>query len=221
MNGMARMVFWAAIVAGTSYYFAHDLGATGPLAIVWKGAGVTLLAIWCAMQARSRDGWLIAAVMAFGALGDVLIETAGTTTGAAAFAMGHIGAIWLYLRNRRLRVTISQRLLVVLLVPLSLLVVMLITTPSERLQVAVYTLLVAGMAASAWGSRFSRYRVGIGAIMFLLSDLIIVALLGALTGPVPPIMSVSPPALLIWPLYFGGQVLIAWGVTRTLAHDGR
>ncbi len=69
------------------------------------------------------------------------------------------------------------------------------------------------MAASAGASRFPRYRVGIGALMFLGSDLLIFARMGPLPG--------SPlPGLLIWPLYFGGQALIAWGVVRTLA-DGR
>ena len=214
MNGMARMVFWAAIVAGTSYYFAHDLGATGPLAIVWKGAGVTLLAIWCAMQARSRDGWLIAAVMAFGALGDVLLETAGLTAGALAFVAGHVLAILLYFRNWRPHLTFSQRVLAVLVVPLSVFIAASLVPPKDMIPIAVYTLFVGGMAASAWTSRFPRYRTGIGAMMFLASDLLIFARMGVLAES-------SLPGMLIWPLYFGGQVLIAWGVTRTLAQDGR
>ena len=214
MNGMARMVFWAAIVAGTSDYFAHDLGATGPLAIVWKGAGVTLLAIWCAMQARSRDGWLIVAVMAFGALGDVLLETAGLTAGALAFVAGHVLAILLYFRNWRPHLTFSQRVLAVLVVPLSVFIAASLVPPKDMIPIAVYALFVSGMAAYAWTSRFPRYRTGIGAMMFLASDLLIFARMGVLAES-------SLPGMLIWPLYFGGQVLIAWGVTRTLAQDGR
>jgi uncharacterized membrane protein YhhN len=209
MNGKLRAVFWAAIGAGTSYYFAHRLGVSGTVIVVWKGAGVALLAVWCAMQARSLDGWLIAAVMAFGALGDVLLETAGLTTGAVAFVAGHVLAMVLYFRNGRPRLTFSQRLLAALVVPLSVFIATTLVAANNMVPIAVYTFFVAGMAASAWTSRFPRYRTGIGAMMFLVSDLLIFAEIGPLSG--------SPvPGLLIWLLYFGGQVLIAWGVVRTL-----
>ena len=46
-----------------------------------EGAGVALLAIWAAIQARDVDGWLIAAVMALGATGDVLLDAQGLETG--------------------------------------------------------------------------------------------------------------------------------------------
>ena len=205
-------VFWTAIAAGVSFMIVVATGLSGPLAVVWKGAGVALLAIWCAMQARSREGWLIAAVMAFGALGDVLLETAGLVTGAVAFVVGHVLAILLYFGNRRPQVTGSQRLLAVLVVPLSVIIAALLVPAKDMVPIAAYALFVSAMAAGAWISRFPRYRTGIGAMMFLVSDLLIFAKLGLLAG--------SPvPGLLIWPLYFGGQVLIAWGVTQTLARD--
>ena len=65
------------------------------------------------------------------------------------------------------------------------------------------------MAASAWISRFPRYRVGLGAVMFVASDLLIFAKMGPLAGSLIPV-------LLIWPLYFIGQALIAWGAVTTL-----
>jgi uncharacterized membrane protein YhhN len=225
-DGALRAVFGAALVAGVTYFFGHALvilasyflpntqAVYGPLAVVWKGTGVALLAIWCAMQARSFDGWLIAVVMAFGALGDVLLETAGLTIGALAFVAGHVLAMLLYFRNWRPRITFSQRLLAALVVPLSFFIAVVLVGPSEMVPIAIYTFFVSGMAASAWTSRFPRYRTGIGAMMFLASDLLIFAKMGLLAG--------SPlPGLLIWPLYFGGQVLIAWGVVRTLVRDAR
>jgi uncharacterized membrane protein YhhN len=206
MNGKLRAVFWAAIGAGTSYYFAHRLGVSGTAIVVWKGAGVAVLAVWCAMQARSLDGWLIAAVMAFGALGDVLLETAGLTLGAAAFMVGHSAAWWLFARHQRALLSSSQR---------ALHWVLLVGTPLSSWLLArdsvviVYATWLGLMAAYAWTSRFPRYRTGIGAVMFVASDLLIFARMGA--------MAESPlPGLLIWPLYFGGQVLIVWGVVRTL-----
>ncbi len=118
-SGLMRGVFAAAVLAGATYYGAHWLGVTGSTAVVWKGSGVAMLALYCVMEARSVDGWLIAAVMAFGALGDVLLETSGLTIGALAFVAGHVLAMLLYFRNGRPRTTFSQRLFAVLVVPLA------------------------------------------------------------------------------------------------------
>jgi uncharacterized membrane protein YhhN len=209
MSRTSRTVFGAAIVAGASYYFAHRLGVATTAIALWKGAGVGLLAVWCAMQARTPDGWIIAAVMAFGALGDVLLETSGLATGAVAFVAGHVLAMLLYFRNWRPRVTLSQCLLAALIVPLSVFIATRLVPAKDMVPIAVYTSFVAAMTASAWISGFPRYRVGTGAMMFLVSDLLIFARIGPLSG--------SPvPGLLIWPLYFGGQVLIALGVVWKL-----
>ena len=212
--GILRAVFAGALIAGASYYFVDTTGVEAPIAVVWKGAGVALLAVWCAMQARDCEGWLIAAVMAFGALGDVLLETSGLTVGAIAFVVGHGLAITLYVRSRRMRLTASQRMLAMLVVPLSVAIAVLLVPAADTLAVGVYAFIVSAMAAVAWVSRFPRYRVGIGAMMFLVSDLLIFARMGPLaTSPIPD--------LLIWPLYFGGQTLIALGVTQTLARQQR
>src|SRR3546814_9506865 len=53
-------------------------------------SGVGLLALWAAANARSRDGWMIAAALGFGALGDWLLDAVGMMPGAAAFAVGHL-----------------------------------------------------------------------------------------------------------------------------------
>lgn len=199
-------LFTAALVTGASYWFADGLIVPGPLQLIWKGAGVGLLAIWAASMARSRDGWLLAAVLALGALGDVLLEAAGLTVGAVAFLAGHIVAVVLYLRNRRQRLSGSQAAFAVAL---------LIATPaiswllSHDAGVALYAAGLGTMAATAWTSRFPRYRVGLGAVLFVASDLLIFARMGPLTGSVWP-------GQLIWPTYFAGQALIAWGVVATL-----
>ena len=174
--------------------------------IAWKGAGVGLLALWCAVRAESRDGWLIAAVMAFGALGDILLETSGLVAGASAFLAGHLVAVWLYRRNMRHERSFSQNALAIVLV---------IVTPLAAWALAashaakLYALALGAMAAFAWLSRFPRYRVGIGAILFVASDLLIFARMG-------PLANAAWAGILIWPLYFAGQALIATGVVATL-----
>ena len=77
---------------------------------------------------------------------------------------------------------------------------------------AFYATPLALMAALAWISRFSRFTVGLGAMFFVISDLLIFARMGPLAGSILP-------GLLIWPLYFTGQAMIAVGVVRTLVTD--
>jgi uncharacterized membrane protein YhhN len=206
---VTRWIGWLAIIAGASFMVPVVMGWSGPGIIVWKGLGVGLLALWAAMQARSFDGWLITAVMAFGALGDVLLDAVGLEKGAVAFVVGHLIAVWLYARNRRPALSGSQQALSLLVLPLSLVIVwaMLRTEPGWW-HAALYTGFVAVMAAMAWRSAFPRYRTGLGAMLFLLSDLLIFARLAGIGG--------NAGGLLIWPLYFGGQALIVWGVVSTL-----
>jgi hypothetical protein len=82
------------LAAGISYYFIADSQLPGLYQLAWKGAGVALLAVYALVRGRSADARQIAAVMAFGALGDVLIELA-MEWGAAAFLAGHLVAIQL------------------------------------------------------------------------------------------------------------------------------
>lgn len=212
-GALTGLVLIAALLAGLSYWVSSRTAEPSALMTVWKGAGVGLLALWAAMQARSSDGWLIALVMACGAAGDVLLETHGLIVGAVAFLAGHIVAILLYGRNRREKLVASQRALALLLVPVTVFIAW--SLPSERadaLGIAVYTFFLAAMAAMAWTSRFSRYTAGIGAMLFVISDLLIFARIG-------PLAESPLPGLLIWPCYFTGQALIAIGVVRTLAAD--
>ncbi len=210
---LAPWLLRAAVIAGLSYVAIWGLGFGPTVMTLWKGAGVSLFALWAASLARDQDGWMLAAVMAFGAAGDVLLETAGLMTGAVAFAIGHVIAIWLYARNRRAALTVSQRLLAVLIIPATVITAyMLPTDRSAAAGIAVYALLLSVMAATAWTSRFPRYRTGIGAMMFVASDLLIFARLG-------PIGDTVTVGVAIWLLYFIGQWLIAVGVRSGLNND--
>ena len=206
----ARLALVAAVIGGVSYIASWNLPLSEAASLAWKCSGVGLLAVYAALKARSLDGWLICAVMAFGAAGDVLLGAAGMTVGAAAFLVGHLIAIWLYVRNPRPATTLSQRILPIVLVPATVAIAWML--PSDRAgaaPVALYALGLAAMAAFAWLSRFPRYWVGIGALMFVVSDLFIFARSGPLEGQ-------AWVGYAIWTLYFGGQLLIVLGVTRTL-----
>lgn len=202
----------ASLLAGVSYFFAADEPIGGLWLIMWKGAGVGFLAAYALHRARGRDGTLIAVVMAFGAAGDMALELS-LLAGGVLFAIGHLVAIALYLRNRRLRPTSSQKLAAVALLVLTPLIAGLMTWPLPNWTVAtIYSLFVGAMAAAAWISRFPRYRVGIGALLFVISDLLI---FGREAGRLSDEMA----GLFIWPLYYGGQFLIATGVVQTLRRE--
>ncbi len=195
----------ASLVAGISFFFVKDSHLPGLYQIAWKGAGVALLAVWAFVRHPSRDARQIGLVMAFGALGDMLIELS-LTAGAGAFFVGHLVAINLYLRHQRTVMSISQKLACAALLLLTPVIAFVL--PADRSMapgVAIYAFALGAMAAAAWASSFPRYRVGLGAVMFVASDLLIFARLG-------PLAQSQLPGLLIWPLYYFGQFLICIGV---------
>jgi len=208
---VANWVLAAAVVAGASYVAGWFLPIPDAVDTAWKGSGVGLLAVYAALNARSLDGWLLVAVMAFGALGDVLLETHGLVTGALAFLAGHLTAIVLYLRNRRPALGQGDWAVALAIVPIVTVTAYLL--PPERAgagAIALYALGLAAMASAAWLSRFPRALTAAGALMFAVSDLLIFLRTGR------PALDVLPMGLAVWGLYFGGQVLIAVGVVRTL-----
>lgn len=209
MNPTAlRLLLLAALVAGWSYYATHWTPVAPVIDVVWKGAGVGLLALWAAFSARSADGWLIAAALGLGALGDVLLETHGLTVGAIAFLAGHVVAATLYFRNRAGPVWQA----VVIAGAVAGTSYMLPADRAAAPGIALYAAGLGAMFGTAAISRFPQTIVGLGAALFVFSDLLIFARLGPLAG--------SPlPGLLIWPTYFAGQALIAWGVVRSLRNE--
>ncbi|MGH6786827.1 MAG: lysoplasmalogenase family protein [Novosphingobium sp.] len=204
-----RALLIASVLASLGYYLARNAALPAPALIAWKGACVGLLAAYALAAGGSAAHRTIAGVMALGALGDVLIEVS-LTYGALAFFAGHVLAITLYLRHRRETMPMSQRLTAAALLLLTPAIAWLL--PADRGQapgIAIYALAVGGMACAAWASAFPRYRVGIGAVLFVVSDLLIFAGMGPLAD--------SPlPGLLIWPLYYLGQLLICLGVIGAL-----
>ena len=195
----------ASLVAGIGYYFIAHTALPDLYEWAMKGAGAAFLAIYALTRHQGRDARQIAAVMACGALGDVLIEL-NLIWGALAFLIGHLIAIQLYLRHHRAVLSPSQKLAGwALFVLIPLIAFLLPADRSAAPGVALYAATLGAMTAAAWSSTFSRYRVGIGAVMFAISDLLIFARMGSLSAS-------ALPGLLIWPLYYFGQFLICIGV---------
>ncbi len=201
---LANLALLAALIGGATYLLADRLPISPAAGLAWKGSGVGFLAAYAALSARTFDGWLLTAVMALGATGDVLLGAMGLTAGGAVFFAGHLVAIGLYLRNRRTGASRGDLMSAALLAPLvAILAFRLTLNPG----VALYGLGLGAMAATAQVSRFPRGWVGLGALMFVASDL----LLFARTGPLAGAVWLGPA---IWSLYFVGQALICVGVVR-------
>lgn len=192
----------AALLAGATFWAASHMGLSGALFVAWKGLAVGLLTLCAALAAHDRNGWLLAALLALGTLGDVLLETSGIVIGGMAFFAGHLVSILLYLSNRR-KEGRAVAVAIVLAVPAAAFAI------THDAGATVYAAGLGGMAGAAWYSRFPRGLVATGALMFAASDLLIFAELGPLKDSILP-------RLTIWPLYLGGQTLIAYGVLKTL-----
>jgi uncharacterized membrane protein YhhN len=200
----------ASIAAATAFYFLSDNPIfEGTWGLLAKGASVGLLALYVALrvpQGKHRaDGFLLVAVLALAACGDVAIEL-DFVTGGAFFAAAHVAAVGLYLRNLHQRPSPGQKVIGAALLVGTPLVSWLL---SGAVQIAIYAAFLGAMASAAWMSHYPRYRVGTGAVLFVVSDWLIFAREGTL--------DLEPAnTILIWPLYYAGQLMIATGIIQCL-----
>lgn len=202
----ALPLFLAALVAGTSYMASWALPLPDWAAIAWKGMGVGLLATWASRQGSSLDHRLLAIVLTLGATADMVLEL-NFVAGAAIFALGHVVAITLYLRNRRPGLGARDAALAAAFIAGTCALAFTLASPDWAPPVAVYTLFLATMAATALIARFPLAATG--ALLFVASDLLIFARMGPLEGT-------QWADFAIWASYFAGQALIAWGVAFQL-----
>lgn len=199
----------ASLIAGISFWFVRDGDLAGVWHMLWKGAGVAFLAAYALTWRQLPGAKHLAAIMALGAAGDMALEI-DFQLGAALFMAGHVTALAFYLRHVRPQPSVSQRgAAAALLLGTPVIAYFLVADPAMRWTVALYALSLGAMAGAAWASTFPRYRVGLGAVLFVVSDLLIFARMGPLAGS-------TLPGLLIWPLYYFGQLLICTGVIRAL-----
>ena len=196
------------LIFGITYPSAHWLNIPGIWSIIWKMGGLTFLVPYALRRHHQGNFAILAAVLALCAIGDGLVEIS-LELGAVAFGFAHIAAMFLYSRHRRVKPVRSQQLLAL---------TVLIATPIIAyflggFLTAAYSVLLGLMAAAAWSSNFPRYRVGIGAMLFVASDLLLFAREGPLSGSVIA-------GLGVWYSYYAGMFLIATGVVQTLLKRG-
>lgn len=210
-----RPWLFASLIAGISFPATWLILPIegGLFAVLWKMAAVGLLVPFALRRHHDGEFIPLAIMLAFYALGDGLIEF-NMIAGAIAFAIGHLVAIGLYIKHRRIGAAFGQKLLAVtLLVATPVIAFFLPPSVDEGVQVAAYSIILAAMAAMAWSSNFPRYRVGMGAVLFVVSDLLIFARMG-------PLADSEITSLAIWYLYYFGVLMIAVGIAQTLVKRG-
>ena len=205
-----RPLLLASMAAALAYFALRQSPVVPEMWLIpLKGAAVGLLAFYAFVRFRDADARILGAMFVLASLGDMAIEI-DQMAGAILFFGYHMVAIGLYLRHPRENPRASQKAAAVAMLLLTPAIFWLL--PADRADAwptALYGLALGGMAACAWLSAFSRYRVGIGAVLFLVSDLLIVAGMG-------PLMGERLHQWLIWPLYYLGQLLICLGVVERL-----
>lgn len=191
---------FVSILFGIAFALFGPMVPAGPLHMAFKGAAVATLALYTFERSTSVSR-PIGMVLVFGALGDILIEI-DLSLGALAFLAGHCFACWFYITNRRRLAWYDGVYVVMVLAAIPALTSVILP---DQAGVLAYSFSLAAMVASAWCSRFRRDLVALGAALFAMSDLLLFAHLGLLSGK--PFVD-----LLVWPLYYAGQALIAVGV---------
>ncbi|MFC4292042.1 lysoplasmalogenase family protein [Sphingorhabdus arenilitoris] len=196
------------LVFGLSYPLAAMWHVPEIFAVIWKMASVGALVPYALRRHHNGEFAMLAGVLGLCALADGVLEFS-LTAGGAIFAAAHLLAIALYARHRRVKPVVSQQALGVVVAILTPIIAYLLAGAIT----AIYAVSLSIMAGMAWMSNFPRYRVGIGAMMFVASDLLVFWREGQ--GGQFPAM-----AWVIWLLYYLGMVLIATGIVQTLVKRG-
>ena len=208
-----RPYLFASIAAALAFYYLRAAPVPEIYLIPLKGSAAALLAAYCYAGHSSADARLLSWAFGAAALADMAIEI-DQTIGGLLFFLYNVLALGVYLRHRRERLTGPQSWLVGLTLILTPIIAY--NMPADRVEAmgtALYGLALGAMAAGAWASTFPRYRVGSGAMLVLIANMLLFAQMG-------PLSSSAVPEILVWPIYYLGQFLICTGVIQTLRkHD--
>ncbi|MCH8862793.1 MAG: lysoplasmalogenase [Proteobacteria bacterium] len=213
----SRIILATSAALGLLYAFAFLPSDTPALAMFSKGAPVGLLALYAALNRNI----LLAVALGFGTVGDVFL--AGNSErafmwGLSAFLIGHLLYIWLIWPARLSwpDVSATRRTAVGLVMGAGILQgwYLLPYTRELALPVTLYTAILMAMTLLAIASRYPLRlaglpAVGLGAILFFFSDLVLGL---SLFSP-----DIDVPRGLNWSLYYPGQLLLAVGLVGGMA----
>lgn len=196
------------LILAIGFPFLRDSSLGDVFLMVWKAGAVASLAAYALRRLSGKKALFLVLYLALSALGDALIII-DMIWGGVAFFAAHIFAIIMFACRRRDKLTTSQSLLAILLCVATPIITYLIMLPDTQWPIICYSVILGIMAGLAWTSGYPRYQVGIGAVLFVISDLLIFGSMGMLAD-------LALASNLVWPLYYIGQLMICTGVVRTL-----
>lgn len=210
-------VFIASLVLGAAYWAVWCYREKGLAGLLVKTGSVALLAVWAFLMGGPL---LLVAALALSAVGDAFLAGKAERwllPGMAAFFLAHAAYVPLFWQLGEggwiWPVKAAQTVLVIggviflrWLAPS--------VEPKMRVPVILYTGVILMMGAAAIALPGAYWLATLGALMFIASDVILSLLLFKQPKDQPANI---PASLAVWGLYFGGQVLIALGITGSLA----
>ncbi|KLE35490.1 lysoplasmalogenase family protein [Aurantiacibacter luteus] len=197
------------ILAALAFYYLSASELPELYLIPLKGSACAFLAIYAWLRHGSKSARMLAGAMAIASVADMFMEM-DIRVGGALFFVFHCVMLSLFLRHRGAPLEGADSLIfLALLLGTPLAAYWLVSVPGVAMPAAIYGLALGAMAAGAWASDYPRFTVGAGAVLFVVSDLLIFAGMGPLSG--------SPiPQYLVWPIYYLGQFLLTVGVMTNL-----
>lgn len=201
------------LIFGIGYGF-HLYPITGwPTAMLYKGLGVGLLVLFTLTRNGMQTGAkrLLSLALFFGFLGDILLEGPMQNSflmGLGGFLVGHLFYMALFKKAAAShKSTMAKAIVAILWLSLIITLVQIYPLAGDlAMPVLVYGVILTSMATLATFSQYALIFVSSGAILFLISDM----LLGLrLFMDLPA--SVGP---LIWFTYYPAQLLLCLGVIR-------
>lgn len=201
-----------AVAYGVASPLLHVAGEPNYALAALKTSGIALLAL-IALMRRSR---LLAAALAFGALGDWLlaIDTRFTfLAGAVAFLIGHLFYIALFLRAGVGARALSEPMRVIAMIAVVAFAIAMTVrlVPGESqlfIPLGIYTLVLTFMTVTSFTLPAARWLAMAGAVLFLISDGFVAA--NMFHPLADPTLSVWR-SFAGWTIYWAGQAAICVG----------
>jgi len=199
----------ASLITAIAYFLLKDATFPGLYLYVLEAAALMLLGAYALLRHSGRDARAVAGFMGASGIGVVSVELdfyIGALVLMLALALG----IGLFVKHRRANLETTQKAAAVALLLLTPLICW--RLPFERtdaLTFGIFGLALGGMAATAWASRFPRYRVGLGGLLIVGAGIVTI-------GRAGPLHDSEWPGMVAWPLFYLGHFLICTGAIQTL-----
>lgn len=214
-NAVSRNLWLAAILVGVIYWIG-SLARSGvafeelaslpkPLIVATKGLFSALLAMSVFAARKGSASNMVGAALAISAVGDMMLVTIGSAAGGLAFAVAHLLAGYAYAKNRSDNNSATLWLFAIA-VPLFAVVssYLALRGSDQNILMSLFPLISASMAALAILSRFPLWLSGLGAAIFVVSDVLFLADLGILRHS-------GEWGFLTWASYAVGYAMVARG----------